>query len=67
MDEQGRILFKYCEDRGYEVYKCYSDPGISGNNIRGRPALTQLLEDAISLRSLSYGKLTVFLEACEIY
>ena len=29
-----------------EVYKCYSDRGISGKNIKNRPALRELLNDA---------------------
>ena len=31
---------------GYEIYKCYSDRGISGKNIKNRPALKELLKDA---------------------
>ncbi len=46
IDEQERLLIKYCEERGYEIQNCYTDRGISGKNITGRPELTQLLEDA---------------------
>ena len=30
----------------YEVYKCYADRGISGKDIKSRPALKELLSDA---------------------
>ena len=30
----------------YEIYKCYSDRGISGKSIKGRPAMQELLKDA---------------------
>lgn len=46
IDEQKRLLTEWCEKKGYEVYKCYSDRGISGKNIKSRPALKELLKDA---------------------
>ncbi|SDP72997.1 recombinase family protein [Clostridium gasigenes] len=46
IDEQQRLLNEYCKKMGYEVYKCYSDRGISGKNIKSRPALKELLKDA---------------------
>jgi site-specific DNA recombinase len=46
IDEQERLLIEYCDKMGYEVYKCYSDRGISGKNIKNRPALKELLRDA---------------------
>ena len=46
IDEQERLLNEYCKKKGYEVYKCYSDRGISGKDIKNRPALKELLSDA---------------------
>ena len=45
-DEQERLLTKWCNKNGYEIYKCYSDRGISGKDIKYRPALKELLKDA---------------------
>lgn len=45
-DEQERLLTKWCNKNGYEIYKCYSDRGISGKDIKHRPALKELLKDA---------------------
>lgn len=44
--EQERLLIEYAEKNNLEVYKCYSDRGISGKNIEARPALKELLKDA---------------------
>ena len=44
--EQERLLIEYAEKNNLEVYKCYSDRGISGKNIESRPALKELLKDA---------------------
>lgn len=46
IDEQERLLIEYCKKKGYEVYRCYSDRGISGKDIKNRPALKELLNDA---------------------
>ncbi len=46
IDEQQRLLIEWCEKMGYIVYKCYSDRGISGKNIKDRQALKDLLSDA---------------------
>lgn len=46
IDEQVRVLREMCEREGYIVYKEYVDRGISGKDIKGRPALQQLLYDA---------------------
>ena len=46
IDEQERLLMDYCRRNNYEVYKCYSDRGISGKDIKHRPALKELLKDA---------------------
>lgn len=45
--EQERILIEYCEKNHYKVYKTFCDAGISGKDIKHRPAMTQLLEEAI--------------------
>lgn len=46
IDEQERLLVQFCNNNGYEIFKCYSDKGISGKNIKARPALQELMEDA---------------------
>lgn len=46
IDEQERLLMEYCIKNNYEVYKCYSDRGISGKSIEKRPAMKELLRDA---------------------
>lgn len=46
IDEQERLLEEWCKKIGYVIYKCYSDRGISGKNIKDRPALKELLSDA---------------------
>lgn len=38
-------LRKFCEQRGFEIYKEYSDQGISGSKDH-RPALNELMSDA---------------------
>ncbi|WP_188455464.1 recombinase family protein [Virgibacillus oceani] len=48
IDEQVRVLREMCEREGYAVHKEYIDRGKSGKNIKGRPALQQLLHDAKS-------------------
>lgn len=44
--EQERILREWCNNQGYNVFKVYSDRGISGKNVKGRPALLELLSDS---------------------
>ena len=46
IDEQERLLIEWCKKMDYEVYKCYADRGISGKDIKSRPALKELLSDA---------------------
>ncbi|MEK5299241.1 recombinase family protein [Bacillus sp. FSL R5-0659] len=43
--EQVRLLREMCEQEGYVVHKEYVDRGKSGGNIKGQPALQQLLHD----------------------
>jgi DNA invertase Pin-like site-specific DNA recombinase len=45
VDMQISGLRRYCEQRGFEIYKEYSDKGISGTKDR-RPALDELMSDA---------------------
>ena len=44
--EQERLIREYCDKQGYEVYKVFSDAGISGKDIVHRPAIQELLRDA---------------------
>ena len=46
IDEQRRRNIEYCEKEGHEVFKVYEDRGISGKDIKNRPALKELLKDA---------------------
>ncbi|MGU8285724.1 recombinase family protein [Clostridium perfringens] len=46
IDEQKRLLEEWCKANDYIIYKCYSDRGISGKNIKDRPALKEVLSDA---------------------
>ncbi len=45
VDMQLSDLRLYCEQRGFEIYKEYSDEGISGTKDR-RPSLDELMDDA---------------------
>ena len=45
VDMQLSDLRKYCEQRGFEVYKEYSDEGVSGTREK-RPSLDELMRDA---------------------
>ena len=45
VEMQTSDLRRYCEQRGFETYKEYSDRGISGTKDR-RPALDELMSDA---------------------
>jgi DNA invertase Pin-like site-specific DNA recombinase len=45
VDMQITDLRRYCEQRGFEVYKEYSDVGISGTKDK-RPGLDELMSDA---------------------
>ena len=46
LHEQELLLEEWCKSKGHDIYKCYSDSGISGKNIKGRPAMKELLKDA---------------------
>ena len=46
IEEQERLLKEFCKRNEYEIYKVYSDRGISGKSISARPALKELLKDA---------------------
>lgn len=46
LDAQERVLRAYCADHNYEIYDVYADEGISGRDIKHRPAMCRLLNDA---------------------
>ena len=46
LDNQKRRLYEFCQQNNYEVYKLYSDEGISGHSITKRKAFQELLKDA---------------------
>lgn len=47
---QRRVLEDYCAKADETVYKVYADEGISGKDIKHRPAFKQLIEDAKAKR-----------------
>lgn len=46
LEEQERLLKKFCEDHDYIIFKVYSDRGISGKSIDARPAMKEMLKEA---------------------
>ena len=46
LDAQERLLTEYCKYYKYEIYKIYTDEGISAKDMRHRPGILNLLEDA---------------------
>ncbi|WWU64750.1 recombinase family protein [Clostridium baratii] len=46
IDEQDRLLREYCEKQEWEIYRTYSERGISGKDIKHRPELKQMLKDS---------------------
>jgi len=46
IEEQEKLGREYCKDNNHEVFKVYSDKGISGKNITGRPGIRALMADA---------------------
>jgi len=45
LEEQEKRLKYNCEFNGYEVYKVYTDAGISGKSTENRPAYQQMIKD----------------------
>lgn len=48
LDAQTRTLTDYCQQRHYQITGIYRDEGISAKDIKHRPGMIQLLEDAKS-------------------
>lgn len=46
LEAQEKALRKWCEEKGHAVYDLYADRGISGKDIKHRPGMGRLLEDA---------------------
>lgn len=46
INEQERLLIEWTDKNDMQLYKCYSDRGISGKSIEARPELKELLKDA---------------------
>ena len=46
LDAQERLLVDFCTAKRYDIYKIYSDEGISAKDISHRPGMMQLLADA---------------------
>lgn len=45
MEAQHDILMNLLEKKGLELYRVYSDPGISGKTMKKRPGVTQMIND----------------------
>lgn len=43
---QEHALRQHCADKGHAIYRIYADEGISGKDIKHRPAMRELLDDA---------------------
>lgn len=48
LSAQERTLMNYCKSKHIKVFKVYSDEGISGKDIKHRPAMMELLSDAFN-------------------
>lgn len=46
LEAQERKLINYANEKDWIIYKIYKDEGISGKNIKGRKAFTELLNDS---------------------
>ncbi|HBZ35379.1 MAG TPA: resolvase [Rikenellaceae bacterium] len=46
IEEQEKLLRTYCTENQIALYKVYSDKGISGKSIKGRPGIQNMLADA---------------------
>lgn len=46
LEAQKRRLIEFCNTNNYEIYKLYSDEGISGHSIAKRKSLQEMLKDA---------------------
>lgn len=46
LDAQKKRLIEYCNKNNIEIYKIYTDEGISGHSITKRKALQEMLKDA---------------------
>ncbi len=46
LEAQKRRLMEFCIKNNYEIYKLYSDEGISGHSISKRKSLQEMLQDA---------------------
>lgn len=64
---QTRELREYCQRRGWDIFDCYVDEGVSGKK-DSRPELNRLMADAHAGDSTwsSSGGSTAFLDPCRI-
>lgn len=69
LDVQEKTLRKWCEERKYNVYDLYADKGISGKDIKHRPDINRLLNDAKMVNSIwfYFGRLVDLQEVYQIY
>lgn len=56
LNAQKDALTKYCKSKGYDIYKLYSDEGISGKDTEHRPALNNMLKD---MRKGEFGVIVI--------
>lgn len=57
LDSQARILLDLCELKHYNVFKIYSDEGISGKDARNRPAFMEMINDS---RNAKFEKILIW-------
>jgi len=57
LDTQKETLINYCKEHNYEIYKIYTDEGISASTITKRRALVELLENLDKFDMILFTKL----------
>lgn len=45
LDAQQRVLRDWCNTRGHSIHSIYEDAGVSGKDIKHRPAVCEMLAD----------------------
>ncbi len=57
LETQKEVLVKYCKENNYDIYKIYTDEGVSASTITKRKALVELLENLDKFDLLLFTKL----------
>lgn len=59
IEYQCKVISRYAAENGFEIFKTFSDEARSGLDLKGRPALCQLLAEVTS-RQATYQAILVF-------